>query len=105
MGVWCFTRWNGFQMIVEKINQASFTNKKVRTFQRLMFSKAVAVTVDKSGRILIPDYLRKIAGLLKQLVFVGVSDRIEIWDQEKWNGYEEENSQAFENIAEDLFDS
>ena len=39
---------------------------------------------DKQGRILLPQNLREYAGLTKDIVVIGVGDRAEIWDKEKW---------------------
>lgn len=63
----------------------SLTNKESRYFSRYFLAGASEVEVDKQGRILVPQTLREFAGLDKDVVLVGVGDRIEIWDKEKWN--------------------
>ena len=50
-----------------------------------VYAGATQVQPDKQGRILIPQNLRDYAGLQKDLVIVGASNRAEIWDQERWN--------------------
>lgn len=50
--------------------------------QRQLMASASEVTLDKQGRILIPAKLRKSAGLEKDLVFVGMINRVEIWDKD-----------------------
>ena len=81
-----------------------FTNKKARIFQRLFFSMSSSVvTCDKQGRIIIPQQHKDYAGLERDVIIVGVMDKIEIWDLQRWNEFEEDNSQNFENDAEDLF--
>ncbi len=81
-----------------------FTNQKARTFQRLFFSRSSSfVTCDKQGRIIIPQLHKDYAGLKKEVVIIGVMDRIEIWDLQHWNEFEEDNEQNFERDAEDLF--
>lgn len=93
-----------WQSVVSKIERLSFTNKKARDFQRLFFSKAQKISdCDQQGRILIPQYLKDIAKIQKNVVIVGVSSRIEIWDEKIWKDYEAENTREFEGIAEDLF--
>ena len=94
-------RWDE---VVKSVTEISFTKKKARDFQRLLFSKAVQVDVDKNGRILLPEYLKKIGGLQKKIVFAGVADRIELWEEETWDQRENELSDDFETLAEDLFD-
>jgi MraZ protein len=60
-----------------------------RGLQRFFFSGATEVQPDKQGRILIPQSLRDYAELKKDITFVGVSSRAEIWEKSKW---EETNS-------------
>lgn len=55
-----------------------------RNLQRSFMANAVEVEADKQGRILIPTGLREIAGLEKEIVVAGVSDRCEIWDKQRW---------------------
>ncbi|HHT9105198.1 MAG TPA: division/cell wall cluster transcriptional repressor MraZ [Candidatus Wujingus californicus] len=93
-----------WQNIVQKINQLPFTNEKARQFQRLFFSKAQEIPdYDPQGRILISQNLKDIAKIQKKAVIVGVSSRIEIWDETRWKNFESEHSKEYEKIAEDLF--
>ena len=69
--------------LTEKLN--SLPLSKARALQRFLFAGATQVQPDKQGRILIPQNLRDYAGLQKDLVIVGASNRAEIWDQERWN--------------------
>jgi MraZ protein len=93
-----------FKEITKKLSELMFTNQKARTFQRLFFSWSSSfVTCDKQGRIIIPQLHKDYAGLKKDVVIIGVMDRIEIWDLQHWNEFEEDNEQNFERDAEDLF--
>lgn len=93
-----------FKEITKKLAELMFTNQKARTFQRLFFSRSSSfVTCDKQGRIIIPQLHKDYAGLKKEVVIIGVMDRIEIWDLQHWNEFEEDNEQNFERDAEDLF--
>jgi MraZ protein len=51
--------------------------------ERLHVGNAQLVNVDRQGRILIPPALRRHAGLQRDILFLGVGDRIEIWDRER----------------------
>ena len=55
-----------------------------RNIQRNFMANAIEVEADKQGRILLPQPLREIAGLVKDVVVVGVSNRCEIWDKQRW---------------------
>lgn len=60
-------------------------NKEARQLQRYFMAGAANLEVDKQGRILIPSKLREHAGLDKDVVFVGVLSKIEIWSKERWD--------------------
>ena len=60
-----------------------------RTLNRMILGGAVEVELDSLGRILIPDYLRQFAGLKQRAVIAGLYNRLEIWDEDKWNKYKD----------------
>jgi MraZ protein len=88
----------------EKLKNVSFTKQDSRFFNRLFFSGAQEIEIDAQGRIIIPDYLKDFSGIKKDIVILGVSDRIEIWDKESWKKSYQENSKKFEDISESLFE-
>jgi MraZ protein len=63
------------------------------------------VECDKQGRITLPQNLIKWAGITKDVVVVGVLNRFEIWDEERWRHFESEKEKYYEEIAEDLIDN
>jgi len=73
-----------------------------RSFARIMLSGAVDVELDKLGRILIPDYLKSYAFLKKNVAIIGLSNRIEIWDEARWEEYKKKTEMAAVDIAERL---
>lgn len=73
-----------------------------RAFARLMLAGAMDMKLDKQGRAILPDYLRKYAGLKKQAVVAGLYNRLEIWDKEKWEVYTKETEKSGNAIAERL---
>lgn len=73
--------WKKFE---KKLSELPITNANARKFTRFFLAGAVSMEVDKQGRILLPISLREFAGLEKEVVFVGVSKRIEIWSNRKW---------------------
>jgi MraZ protein len=60
-------------------------SKEARQLQRYFMAGAATCEVDKQGRILIPTKLREQAALEKDIVFVGVLSKIEIWSKERWD--------------------
>ena len=85
-----------------KFREMSFTKREVRKFSRMFFAGAVEVSPDKQWRILIPDYLKEYAKLKKNIIIIGVSSRIEIWDKDKWEEFYRSSKENYEEIAERL---
>lgn len=88
----------------KKFKSMSFTKQESRRFNRLYFSGAQEIVADKQGRILIPQYLREFANIKKDVVIVGVSNRIEIWDKTSWYEFYNNSKDSFEEISEKLLD-
>jgi len=86
-----------------RFKSLSFTSSEARKFNRLYFSGACEVTCDKQGRILIPEYLKEFARIKRDVVIVGVSDRMEIWSKERWHEFYQGTQSDFEKIAENIF--
>lgn len=73
-----------------------------RSFLRVMLAGAAEVEVDRLGRILIPEYLRSYAGFTKRVVIAGLFNRIEIWDEARWEDYRKRHEENAEEMAEKL---
>lgn len=71
-----------WKVIEDRINSQPIS--KVKDIQRFFFAGADYCEPDKQGRIVIPQHLREYAGLKKDLVIIGASNRAEIWDSERW---------------------
>lgn len=89
-----------FETFMDKLNEKSDLEAKVRKIKRFFISGAQEMEPDKQGRMLVPPVLREYAGLEKEVVFAGVGGHIEIWDKAKW-----EDVTSFDDIndiAEEL---
>ena len=73
-----------------------------RSFNRYLLGGAVEIEVDNLGRMLIPEYLISRAKLGRNVVIVGVRERAEIWNEEKWNAYRTEIENKANTLAEKL---
>lgn len=91
--------WN---KLAEKLASLPLGQSNSRAFARLMLAGAMEVTIDKQGRVVLPEYLRKYAGLNKSVIVAGLYSRIEIWDSEKWEKYKQSAEEDAEKIAEQL---
>lgn len=59
--------------------------KPIRVSEQFIFTSAYKVGADEQGRIVLPDSLVAYASLGEQIYFLGVGDRIEIWNKEVWD--------------------
>lgn len=99
--VYPMNKWNA---LVEKLNTLSFTKKDARTFTRSFFAGASICTFDKQGRIVLSDVHRNYANIKKECVIIGVNDRLEIWSENDYNSFMDDNALELENISEHLFE-
>ena len=92
-----------WEKIVKHLKSLPFTSKDARNFTRFFLSGAAECEFDKQGRINITSPLVSYAGLTSKCVIIGANDRLEIWDEDLWNNFFEENADNFSEIAEHLF--
>jgi len=91
-----------WQALADKLASLPISKANTRAFARLMLAGAMEVGVDKQGRVLLPDYLRKYAGIKKQVVVAGLYNRVEVWDKTAWNKYKTNTEKQSSDIAEAL---
>jgi len=80
--IYPLTAWND---ITEKLKGIPSADKDGVRFQRFLIGSAQECEPDGQGRFLISQILRDYAGIVKEVVSVGMNDRIEIWSKEEWN--------------------
>ena len=96
---------DGWQKLEEKILSNPMAKRSIQGFSRWFFSSASEESLDQQGRIRIPQSLMIHAGLKKDIVLVGVSDRAEIWPKEVWKKYYDQADDQFtidKNAFEEL---
>lgn len=91
-----------WRVLLEKINGLPVNRKDARQFARFFLSGAIECEFDKQGRINISTPLMTYAELIKDCVVIGVSNRIEIWDNAKWEGYFTTSIDCISDIAENI---
>ena len=97
--VYSLEEWKNIEA---KLKTLPLTKKDARAFTRFFLAGAVECEIDKQGRILIPANLREHAKIEKDVIFIGVSTRVEIWSKEVWEEYSNNTDVSFEEIAEHL---
>src|SRR3989344_6672468 len=68
----------------QKFKSMSFTKLESRSFNRLFFSGAMDVAPDRQGRFIVPQYLKDYASIKRDVVIIGVANRIEVWNSATW---------------------
>ena len=91
-----------WETVSEKLANLPVSQGEARSFTRHLLASAMEVSLDKLGRILIPDYLKEYAELKKNVVVCGLSNRLEIWDDQKWQDYTENAKKGVEEIVSKL---
>lgn len=74
-----------WEPIQARLMSLSSFNEQIRALQRLLVGHADDVELDASGRILVPPTLRQFAMLERDVVVSGQGNRLELWDQVRWN--------------------
>lgn len=91
-----------WEKLANKIADLPLGAKEARAFSRFMLAGAMDIELDGQGRFVIPEYLRSFAGIQKKAVLVGLQNRLEIWDEERWLTYAAVAEKAAEELAAGL---
>lgn len=99
LAVYTEEKW---KIMADKLEAMTISQPEARSFSRMILAGAMEVSLDKLGRILVPDYLKTYAGLKKNVVVCGLSNRLEIWDAVKWDIYKKEAEKGVDKIVSKL---
>src|SRR3989338_8830005 len=91
-----------WEVMSAKLGNLPVSQAEARSFTRHLLASATEVTLDKLGRILLPDYLKEYADLKKNIVVCGLSNRLEVWDEQKWEAYTKSAEKGVEEIVSKL---
>nr|NYG10503.1 MraZ protein [Nocardioides lianchengensis] len=99
----CLVVWptDVFMEEATRARATPMTVRSAREYARVLFAGADEGALDKQGRIGIPANLREYAGLDKDVVVIGVMDRIEIWDPARWREFSTGAQQKFAELDEE----
>lgn len=93
-----------WQRLEERLKSLPMTNANARAFARLFLAGAQDVELDRQFRVTIPPRLREHAAVQKDVVLVGVSNRVELWADERWQTYQHDAQAGYEDLAEKMVD-
>ncbi len=93
---------DAWENIENKCRELPLTAKDARKFSRFLIGSARDCEIDKQGRVLIPPAQREYAGLEREVMLVGVLDRIEIWSKDRWQENKYDENEEMDEIAEHM---
>lgn len=91
-----------WEVMSQKLGSLPISQTEARSFTRHLLASATEIELDKLGRILIPDFLKEYAHFKKNVVICGLSNRLEIWDEAKWEDYTKKAEKGVEEIVSKL---
>ncbi len=91
-----------WKTLIEDTDGRPFTTKNAREKQRFILGNASLVDLDNKGRFVMPEYLRKYAGIKSEVVYAGIEKFFEIWDKVRWEEQQKILSENIESIVEKL---
>ena len=94
---------NRWKTLLAGTENKPFTQIEARETQRFLFGSAWEVELDEKGRFILPVHLKLYSGIRSDAVFVGVFNRVEIWDRKRWEEYNAKHlNKNIANIAQKL---
>ncbi|MFA6474806.1 MAG: division/cell wall cluster transcriptional repressor MraZ [Patescibacteria group bacterium] len=91
-----------WKKLADKLATLPLAQANNRAFARLMLAGAMDCSLDKQGRVVVPEYLRQYAGINKAVVVAGLYNRLEVWDEATWKTYKAATEKESTSIAEAL---
>ena len=88
----------GFARVLERMQTQPFGGGRLRKMQRLFFANVHPTPLDSSGRVLLPEKLRRYAEIEREVVMVGCAERGEIWGRGQWEQFESESDGDFDEL-------
>lgn len=92
----------GWKALLEGTEGKPFIQSETRETQRFLLGSATDVELDSKGRFIIPLYLRGFAEIKSEVVFLGLSRYVEMWDREKWDAYSKNLEKNIDQISQRL---
>ncbi len=100
------TSASSWESILDKIKgKDAMITASIRDTDRFLLASAYELTTDEQGRVVFPHLLVEYAKLSNNIVFLGLGDRVEVWDQDKWIAKDREISKNSSEIMEKLTES
>lgn len=93
---------NEWESLLEGTRGRPFIEFETRETQRFLLGGASSLELDHKGRFILPSYLRTFAGIGNDVIFLGLSRYVEIWDEKRWKEYSKGLEKNIEKISSRL---
>ena len=91
-----------WKALLEGTEGKPFIQSETRQTQRFLLGGASSVELDDKGRFVLPAYLREFAKVKDDVVFIGLSRYVEIWDKDRWTEYRKTLEKDIDTISQRL---
>lgn len=99
--VYPMAKW---ERVIEKFSELSITKSDTRKFMRILLSGATSCKFDSQNRICLPGVLKSYADIDKEVVILGLDDHLEIWAEDAYKKFLDDNLESFSEIAEKIYE-
>ncbi len=93
----------GFSALGSAVEGSPLGETSTRDFARTFYSSAEPCTLDRNGRLLLPEKLKAVAGIGERVVFAGVGRRVELWNPDTWGERADRSRGEYEQQAKEVF--
>jgi MraZ protein len=73
-----------FQEIYKRVVSLNLADPRARLLLRLILGNAARLEMDETGQAVIPQDLKAVTGLEKDIILVGMGDYFEVWSPANW---------------------
>lgn len=91
-----------WSQLEQRVRAQSHFDPHVESFKRLYLASAMECSLDKQGRILLPPLLREQGGIVRDIVFAGMGETIQIWDRALWHEVVDKDRSNWQAIKQTL---
>lgn len=91
-----------WKALLEGTEGRPFIQSETRETQRFLLGGASNVELDGKGRFILPAYLRNYGQIKNEVIFLGLSRYVEIWDKSKWQEYRKVLEKNIDSISQRL---
>ncbi len=92
----------GWKALLEGTEGRPFLESETRETQRFLLGGASTVSLDSKGRFVIPSYLREFGEIENEVIFLGLSRYVEIWEKKRWETYRANLEKNIDKISQRL---